>query len=284
MIAVNAGPDQGGTPYQKLLFTGEAFGGTPPYTWTWKFQDTFGGPILLTKTGQSIQHGFSSAKNYILTLTVRDSTGQTGTDQLNVAISTLVTNVPAVALANQSFWLMVKTSPYLFGSTIVRCKVPAIAPAVLLASQTVHVMLPGFSLNINDAGAARSGTCLALYVNHPDGQQIIQYLLDDDTQLTPGDDVTIGSIWTPEWCYLFLNGVEQARFQKGPYEHPDGRLLSQITEADYFGGSPPNSCVPVNVHESVTHAVVSQLAWTHQQMTAVDKWIKKCTKDNFYLV
>ncbi len=91
-LIVNAGADKSGIPYQKLTFSGTASDGTEPYTFTWRFRDSVNGPVLLTKTGQTITHSFSSAKRYYLTLTVKDATDVVASDNLEVNIAQFVVN------------------------------------------------------------------------------------------------------------------------------------------------------------------------------------------------
>ncbi len=91
-LTVNAGADKYGLVYQKLTFIGTANGGTEPYTYTWRFRDSVSGPVLLTKTGQTITHSFSNAKKYYVTLTVVDNDGVSVSDTVEANIFKLVVN------------------------------------------------------------------------------------------------------------------------------------------------------------------------------------------------
>jgi len=67
--------------YQKpVQFTGDAFGGTPPYTYHWDFGDGN------TSNQQNPSHTYSTVGNYTATLTVTDNDGNHSTDTAAVAI------------------------------------------------------------------------------------------------------------------------------------------------------------------------------------------------------
>jgi len=80
----NAGPDQTVDQGATVTFDGSAstddFG---VVNWTWTFTD--GGPVTLYGSGPT--HTFNTAGTYVVTLTVRDATGNTATDTMTVTVN-----------------------------------------------------------------------------------------------------------------------------------------------------------------------------------------------------
>jgi len=80
----NAGPDQTVDQGATVTFDGSAstddFG---VVNWTWTFTD--GGPVTLYGSGPT--HTFNTAGAYVVTLTVRDATGNTATDTMTVTVN-----------------------------------------------------------------------------------------------------------------------------------------------------------------------------------------------------
>ena len=71
-------PDAG----QSISFIASAFGGAPPYSYSWSYGDGSAG------TGLQVTHTYNSDGNYQVTLTVADSLGNTGTGVSPVVIGT----------------------------------------------------------------------------------------------------------------------------------------------------------------------------------------------------
>jgi len=63
------------------LFTGQASGGTPPYSYGWDFGDSLGAALDI------IQHVYLLAGNYTVTLTVTDSLGAKATTSQSITVS-----------------------------------------------------------------------------------------------------------------------------------------------------------------------------------------------------
>src|SRR5215217_668627 len=63
-------------------FAADASGGTGPYTVNWNFGDD-----SEESDEQSVVHTFNEAGNYTVTLTATDSTGETATDTLEIAVA-----------------------------------------------------------------------------------------------------------------------------------------------------------------------------------------------------
>jgi PKD repeat protein len=83
-VAVNATADpQCGTAPLNVCFSGEADGGTAPYTYLWNFGD---GATANNTREQNPCHGYMNVGNYTVTLTVTDALGNTGQTALIVHV------------------------------------------------------------------------------------------------------------------------------------------------------------------------------------------------------
>ncbi|HHH79753.1 MAG TPA: PKD domain-containing protein, partial [Thermoplasmatales archaeon] len=82
MIPLQADADG---PYEGMVnssiqFHGSAFGGTPPYTWHWDFDDG------TTSDEQNPEHTYTTSGSYTATLTVTDNTGNFSVDTTTVEV------------------------------------------------------------------------------------------------------------------------------------------------------------------------------------------------------
>ncbi|MHA1360609.1 MAG: PKD domain-containing protein [Candidatus Helarchaeota archaeon] len=77
---INASPTSGYVPLS-VSFTGNANGGTSPYSYSWDFGDGS------TSTAQNPPHTYSSTGSYTVTLTVTDSNSSTATDSLTITVT-----------------------------------------------------------------------------------------------------------------------------------------------------------------------------------------------------
>lgn len=80
-VVVDAGSQYEGVVNESINFSGNASGGSPPYTWEWNFGDGN------TSDEQNPTHVYSEAGEYYAVLTVTDSTGIWNDDYATVVIS-----------------------------------------------------------------------------------------------------------------------------------------------------------------------------------------------------
>ena len=80
-LSCSAGGEYFGEVGEAINFTGEAFGGTPPYTYAWTFGDGD------TSTDQNPTHAYIAAGVYNVTLTVTDSLLATASDETTATIT-----------------------------------------------------------------------------------------------------------------------------------------------------------------------------------------------------
>ena len=80
-LSCSAGGEYSGEVGEEINFTGDAFGGTPPYTYAWTFGDTG------TATIQNPTHAYTAAGVYNVTLTVTDSLLATASDETTATIT-----------------------------------------------------------------------------------------------------------------------------------------------------------------------------------------------------
>jgi hypothetical protein len=80
-LSCSAGGPYSGEVSEDINFTGDAFGGTPPYTYAWTFGDTG------TATIQNPTHAYTAAGVYNVTLTVTDSLLATASDETTATIT-----------------------------------------------------------------------------------------------------------------------------------------------------------------------------------------------------
>ncbi|MBF0103166.1 MAG: trypsin-like serine protease [Desulfobacterales bacterium] len=79
-ISLSGLPTEGEAPLD-VMFTTKIIGGTSPYKYDWNFGDG------TTSNESSPKHTFSTAGDYIVTLTVTDSTGKTGSTTIDIKVN-----------------------------------------------------------------------------------------------------------------------------------------------------------------------------------------------------
>jgi PKD repeat protein len=80
-VSVSAAPMSGPAPLV-VNFTGNANGGAPPYSYSWTFGDDG------SASSQNPSHTYTTAGNYVATLTVTDSGSSSASDSADIAVST----------------------------------------------------------------------------------------------------------------------------------------------------------------------------------------------------
>jgi PKD repeat protein len=91
IATASASPTSGQAPLT-VNFTGGATGGTPPYSYSWNFGD--GG----ASSAQNQAHTYTAPGSYTTSLTVRDNSGASDTEYLNI----IVTSAPHLLVATAS--------------------------------------------------------------------------------------------------------------------------------------------------------------------------------------
>jgi PKD repeat protein len=81
----NAGGPYNGYINQGIQFLGDAFGGTPPYSFSWDFDDSDG--IQIDSTEQNPLYTYTDEGEYIVTLIVTDDNGKTDDDTTTASVS-----------------------------------------------------------------------------------------------------------------------------------------------------------------------------------------------------
>lgn len=89
-LAADAGASRSGSEGSPVAFSGSASGGTPPYSYSWRFGDGSSAGGSLTPG-----HVYQDDGTYAVTLTVTDSRGQVGSSSTTATVS----NVPPAANA-----------------------------------------------------------------------------------------------------------------------------------------------------------------------------------------
>ena len=79
-LSADANGPYHGKVNEDIQFHGSASGGSPPYSWHWDFGDG------ATSNEQNPKHAYNKAGNYIATLTVTDSEGNTANDTAQVIV------------------------------------------------------------------------------------------------------------------------------------------------------------------------------------------------------
>ena len=118
----NAGGPYTGIIDENVDFTGSAFGGTPPYSYSWDFDDSDG--IGEDSTEQNPSYIYDSKGTYTVTLTVTDDDGKTATDTTTATIQEETppedTTPPTVEITSPTGGL------YLGGNKILSLGIPII--------------------------------------------------------------------------------------------------------------------------------------------------------------
>lgn len=118
-----ATPTTGQAPLS-VEFTGSAYGGTPPWKFSWNFGD--GG----TSTQQSPTHTYTKDGTYQATVTVTDSTGATATNSTTITVGNGGSTPPSSGSGIQLFGLSLSESYALIGGVIA---VVAVVSAIAVA-------------------------------------------------------------------------------------------------------------------------------------------------------
>jgi PKD repeat protein len=95
-----------------VIFTGDASGGVPPYTYAWDFGDGTSGSNL-----QEASHSYLSVGNYSAVLTVTDSVGNTGAEAVSVSVTNPLSVTPAASTTQGLAPLTVDFSSTVTGGT-----------------------------------------------------------------------------------------------------------------------------------------------------------------------
>jgi len=93
-----------GTNPLTVNFSGNASGGTPPFTYEWKFGDGF------TATSQNASHIYSAVGRYTATLVVFDGTGTSATDDIGVTVDSIA-DITALPVASVGASALTGTAP-----------------------------------------------------------------------------------------------------------------------------------------------------------------------------
>jgi len=105
---------------ESIQFTGNAFGGTPPYTYHWDFGDG------QTSTQQSPSHTYTTVGNLTATLTVTDSVGNSSSDNAAVTITyaqpTVMITRPVGGLYLMNLRILPLDHPFIFGPITVEAQ------------------------------------------------------------------------------------------------------------------------------------------------------------------
>jgi len=131
-LNVDAGGPYSGKEGEYVQFTGDVFGGIPPYDYYWDFGDGN------YSTQQNPKHKYMKAGDYIATFTATDDEGNYSSDNASVHINELPPDPPTVEIVSP------KNALYILDNEILPLRMPFIIGGITIVADAYQ---PDFGIN-----------------------------------------------------------------------------------------------------------------------------------------
>ena len=131
-LNVDAGGPYSGKEGEYVQFTGDVFGGIPPYDYYWDFGDGN------YSTQQNPKHKYTKAGDYVATFTATDDEGNYSSDNASVHINELPPDPPTVEIVSP------QNALYIFDNEILPLRMPFIIGRITIVADAYQ---PDFGIN-----------------------------------------------------------------------------------------------------------------------------------------